>query len=125
MFMFMQLFPSLRKDLYQRLPWVMWNLAISCLLNAATWIYVYFTIESSVDPIPLHITVYFGIDYIGPFWYFYLFPAAGSIMTVFNGGIGRMLYRSEPMLAAALLTLTSILNAFLCAITIYLSTFVL
>ncbi|OGL87872.1 hypothetical protein A3I42_03505 [Candidatus Uhrbacteria bacterium RIFCSPLOWO2_02_FULL_49_11] len=118
-------FPSLRKDLYHRLPWVIWNVAISFVLNAATWIYVYFTIEPSLNPIPLHVTVYFGIDFVGPFWYFYVLAASGTLMTVFNGGVGRMLYRNEPRLAAALLTLTSVLNAFLCAITIYLSMFVL
>ncbi|MEW6610324.1 MAG: hypothetical protein AB1352_01685 [Patescibacteria group bacterium] len=121
----MPLFPTLRHDLYFRIPWVLWNVIFSLVLNTVTWMYSYFTFEPSVEPIPLHVTVYFGIDFIGPFWYLYLFAAAGTFLTLFNGGIGRMLYRDEPRLAAALLTLTSVMNGFLLAITIYLSTFAL
>ncbi len=53
-------------------------------LNAAQWLFLAVHVRPQADPIPLHYTITFGIDRIGPWYSAFLLPLSGTIMLGMN-----------------------------------------
>lgn len=82
--------------------------AFALVSNAALWWFVALRNLPASETIPLHYNIYFGIDLLGPWWYFFTLPAAGFVTMVVNCLLSMMLYVRE-RLAAYVLSLTSCL----------------
>ncbi|MBI2551822.1 hypothetical protein HYW17_00785 [Candidatus Uhrbacteria bacterium] len=55
------------------------------------------------DPIFLHYTTAFGVDFIGAWYLVYLIPLASSIILGVNGLLARILVRRDPYLGQLML----------------------
>ena len=68
-------------------------LFIASGLNVAAWIAT-FLAQSGESFVPLHYTIYFGIDLTGPSKKLFLLPAAGTVMLVLHT-LGAASYKDE------------------------------
>lgn len=107
----MDAFPSLRKSLYFRIPWVRAGIGANMLVNIGFWAFVYSRVQPYADPVPFHVSVYFGIDYTAPYWYYFLFPLGGLIVLITHAAVGRLFYRSQPILTLILLSISVLVQA--------------
>ena len=57
---------------------------LACFLNLLLWLFLLVRIQPSDAWIPLHYNVNFGIDFLGPWLYIFLFPSAGFAVIVLN-----------------------------------------
>lgn len=72
---------------------------VSLTLNLVLWLLLYFYVKPSDFPMPLHYSIYFGIDVID-FWYkAFVIPLIGIILMVLNIFLGFMFYRREKFIA--------------------------
>ncbi len=53
-------------------------------LNAAQWLFLAVKVKPHTDPIPIHYTITFGIDRIGPWYTAFLLPLSGTVMLGIN-----------------------------------------
>lgn len=91
------------------------------LANLATWLVLYLRLTPAEFPIPLHYTIYFGIDYVDNWSQAYYLPLTGLIIIIINVIIsififpyGRVL--SYLLLGSALLGQVILLIGALCLI---------
>ena len=82
------------------------------LFNLATWLVLYLRLTPAEFPIPLHYTIYFGIDYINNWSQAYYLPLTGLIIIIVNVIISIFLYRYSKLLAY-LLTGSALLVQFI------------
>lgn len=61
-------------------------------------------IEPQEDPIFLHYTTSFGVDFIGAWYLVYLIPLASMIILGVNGLLARVLVRRDPYLGYLMIT---------------------
>ena len=59
-------------------------LFLGYFLNLLLWLFLIIRIQPSAAWIPLHYNVNFGIDFLGPWLYIFLFPSAGFAVIVLN-----------------------------------------
>lgn len=59
-------------------------LLLSLLLNVVQWVYLIRYVKPQSFPIPLHYTITFGIDRIGPWYSAFILPISGTIMVMTN-----------------------------------------
>lgn len=71
----------------------------SLVLNIGLWIFLYFQIKPSQHPIPLHFSIYFGIDVIDKWYKIYIIPGLGLVFILANFLLGAIIYRSEKILS--------------------------
>lgn len=88
--------------------------------NIALWILVALRTQASVEPVPLHYNIYFGIDLLGPWWYTFFFPVIGTAVFIVNGVLTTVLYRKERV-AAFFFALASALTELLLLLAAYFS----
>lgn len=60
------------------------GLVLAALLNLLQWLFIYLRVKPRPDPIPLHYTITFGIDRIGPWYSAYLLPLSGAMILFLN-----------------------------------------
>lgn len=72
---------------------------VSLTLNVGLWLFLYFQIKPSQYPIPLHFSIYFGIDVIDKWYKIYIIPGLGLIFIFANFMLGAIIYRSEKILS--------------------------
>jgi len=89
-------------------------------INLATYLFTYFKVEPTIYPLPFHISVYFGIDYLAPFWYYYLIPIGGTVILLGHSLAAKAVYREDMFLAQLLLITNIFINAYLFGIVIFL-----
>lgn len=53
-------------------------------VNAAQWLFLFLKVKPQSTPIPIHYTITFGIDRIGPWYTAFLLPVSGTIMLLIN-----------------------------------------
>lgn len=82
-------------------------------LNLSSWLLLIWKIKPSAEPIPLHYTIYFGIDLIGPWQRAYLIPGLGLLFLILNFFLGQQIFRQERVLGLLMAGLTAALEAFL------------
>lgn len=71
----------------------------SLLLNFALWMLLYFKIKPSNFPIPLHYSIYFGIDNIDYWYKVFLVPGLGIAFLVLNFLLAIWFFNKEKFLA--------------------------
>ena len=86
------------------------SLGLSVLANLAAWGIVAWRIREATELIPLHYTIYFSIDYIGPWAQFWGLPAFGAGVLLLNTLIGARLYQSQRLLSLLLMPTTLLLE---------------
>ncbi|MFH1713147.1 MAG: hypothetical protein ABH896_03095 [Candidatus Jacksonbacteria bacterium] len=63
---------------------LLWAALIGFILNLAIWIYTFWLFQTTTDLIPLHYTIYFGIDLIDYKSRLFLYPSLGLIILGIN-----------------------------------------
>lgn len=96
------------------------TLFVSLCINGGLWFWLSSRLEPSVEAIPLHYTIYFGIDLVGPWWYRFGFPAAGLGVIIVNGGLAMLLYERKRFLTGLLLFVSFVVQVLL-AVSAYFS----
>ena len=76
---------------------------VALLLNVLIWLFLIIKIKPSVNWIPLHYNVYFGIDFLGPWVYIFVYPFLGLLIIFINSFISIKLLILEPILAKILI----------------------
>lgn len=80
----------------------------SALISIFLWLYTYRQYQGATDLVPLHYTIYFGIDLIDDKTKLFTYPTIGSIILIVNSVLARI-FRKEPLIGH-LLAGTTILS---------------
>ncbi|MBI4122454.1 MAG: hypothetical protein HY462_00485 [Parcubacteria group bacterium] len=89
--------------------------ALSALVLGFVWFLAVWRWRLAADFIPLHYTIYFGLDRFGPKSDLALFPALGSVIFGVNAVLAEKLFAKNQFGRLALLALTLLLVAVLLA----------
>ncbi len=81
--------------LYFKRPGNFVPLIISGLLNLFTWGWLLFYIRKQEDPVFLHYTVIFGVDYTGDWKQVFLVPLGGLFILLLNMMLGWLLFHKD------------------------------
>lgn len=95
---YLALYPSFLKDKFVKI-----NLFLSLGINVALWLWLLWQTKDFSGHIPLHYNIYFGIDYLGPWYALFYLPLIGLIFLIFNLSIGAFSFEREKMLGYFLL----------------------
>lgn len=68
---------------------------IGFILNLASWIYTFWLFQTTTDLIPLHYTIYFGIDLIDYKNRLFLYPSLGSIILGINSILTHLIKKEK------------------------------
>lgn len=88
------------------------NFLSGLLLNLIIWLFLFINITPSLEPIPLHYNIYFGIDYFGPSNRIFFLPLLGLLILLVNFFLSLLFYFKEKILSYFLI-FSSILVQFL------------
>ncbi|MDP3964108.1 MAG: hypothetical protein Q8Q20_00405 [bacterium] len=94
-------------------PWIVGNVIIALVLNAAAWWLIVTQFTTDAEFAPLHYNIYFGIDLFGPSWQIYLLPGSGSAIIALNYLAAALLY-SRLLLVSRILTMVATLCQMVC-----------
>lgn len=72
---------------------------LSFILNGVLWVWLLSEIPRPSYPIPLHVNVYFGVDYIDSWYKVFFLPAFGLWAIATNFVITYLLYLKERLLS--------------------------
>jgi len=81
--------------------------------------------ELQGDFLPWHYSIYFGIDRVGPWWYFLLYSTASVIIFLVNTVIAILVYFQRKLLSYIILGITFVALTFMLIYIISLVIFVL
>ncbi len=87
---------------------------ISCLLNGILWLYTAQHYFRATDIIPLHYTIYFGIDFIDFKSKLFIYPLIGLSIIVINGLL-TIICKQEKLIGYLLASNALIMQIFLIA----------
>jgi hypothetical protein len=76
---------------------------LALFFNCFIWFFLLWRIPSNTTWIPLHYYVFFGIDWLGPWIYIFIYPALGLIYFLVNLVIATFIEHREPLLCKILL----------------------
>lgn len=89
-------------------------LALSAVCVGGMWVWVTHIVrELGPVIVPLHRTVYYGIDYLGTPSLLFFLPAFGTLIFALHAGLGIFLFKKEKFFAYCLWSSTLILELFL------------
>lgn len=94
------------------------NVSIAALLNAASWIVIYWLVPPTGDPVILHYNIFIGIDLIGDWSQLLWMPISGVVYLVVNTALAWLVRKRESVLSAILLISSIILQAIILTATI-------
>ncbi len=97
------------RDLFARSRAYRWLTAVSLLLVALTAFLPFWKVFPRATPgmyVPLHGTVYFGVDQFGPWWRLFTPAAFGLAVLAVNVAVGAWAFRRERLIALFFLGLT-------------------
>jgi hypothetical protein len=69
------------------------------LLNIVIWILLYLKIKPSSYPVPLHFTIYFGIDVIDNWYNIFVIPLLGLLFCIINFFLAALVFKKERILS--------------------------
>lgn len=69
------------------------------LLNGGMWGLLLWRIDPTGELVPIHYTIYFGIDRLGNWRQLFLVPLSGTVIGIVNTVIATLVYRRERVLA--------------------------
>lgn len=84
-------------------PAFCWPFLLSLLLNIFLWLLLIWRIPPTTSWIPLHYNVYFGIDWLGPWVYIFIYPLLGLFFILFNVYLAIFLQPKGPFLSRLLI----------------------
>lgn len=90
-------------------------LVIGLTVNLLNLIYLFLKVKPSVEPIPLHYNIYFGIDLIGPWYKVFINPAVGLIIYFINTIISFIIYKRAKLMTYLLTSLNIFVSLILIA----------
>lgn len=70
-------------------------LVASAALNLFTWGWLLFYIRKQTDPVFLHYTVLFGVDYTGDWYQVFVVPLSGLFVIAINMVLGWVLFQKD------------------------------
>lgn len=80
---------------------------VALLLNGATWAFLRFRIPPTGELIPVHYTIYFGIDRLGSWISLFVLPLSGFVILIINA-IGAVAVRKRDPFVGSLLIATAL-----------------
>ena len=89
------------KDLQEQLrsflrnPTMGLSLTVGLVANAVLWALLAARMGTWPAVIPLHYTIYFGIDLLGPWQWLFLLPGLGLVVLLVNSGLALPLFGRE------------------------------
>jgi hypothetical protein len=86
---------------------------ISLVFNFSIWIYLFLTLKSTSESIPLHYNLFFGADYFGSTTEAYFIPLVGLFLLFFNFFLGIFIYPREKIIAYFLISVLPLYQIFL------------
>lgn len=86
-------------DIYFRDRLILVSFASSLFVNIILWIVLAGKFGLSREPLPLHFSVVYGIDFVGSARKLYQLPGAGLLIFFVNLFLGRGLYDREKLLS--------------------------
>jgi hypothetical protein len=84
---------------FNKIPAYYLPLIVSSLINALIWLVIIWRLPVQTAWIPLHYNIYFGIDWIGPWIQFFLYPLVGLIILAINFVINVKIYFKNRLLS--------------------------
>lgn len=88
-------------------------LLLSLVINLVLWFYLAYFLRPSDIPVPLHFTVYFGIDYIDLWYKIFSLPLFGILILLMNFSLIYLLYLKERILSYLLVVNTLLVHLLL------------
>ena len=88
-------------------------LVLSGALNLATWLALVLQLQPQDDPIFLHYTILFGVDFLGPWSHAFVVPAFGLAILTVNGLLGWLIFHKEKFGALLLNSVSMLCQIFL------------
>ncbi len=104
---------------FLRRPSVWVPLAVSGLINAATWVLLLVSIKPQSQLIVLHYTVYFGVDRVGRWHQVLVIPALGLGAIAVNAVAAKYCHDRELIFGYVFLYLTLMVQILLLASSIF------
>lgn len=86
---------------------------VGLLLNLALYLAINLGIKPATEPIILHYSVYFGIDFIGHWQQLYLMPAVGTFLWLVNFILALFFYQQEKITSYLLSGVILLIELFL------------
>ncbi len=84
------------------------NFFIGLAFNIIIWLILAFNIGSSLEIIPLHYNIYFGIDLIGPWYKVFIIPTIGVIILFINILLSYIIYKKDKTISYFLMGASSL-----------------
>lgn len=94
-------------------PFVISSVCGVFLFTLIQLIVLLLNIAPKPEPIFLHYTTYFGVDFIGAWYLAYGIPVASLMVGIINMGLGYMLMRREKVLGYVLMIGSTLIGALL------------
>ena len=79
-------------------------LGLAIISNLSIWLILYYRIEPSEYPIPLHYNVYTGIDAVDYWYKIFIIPAFGLLSIIINSLIGLYFNLREKLISYLMYT---------------------
>lgn len=89
------------------------SLLLSLILNFIGWLILSFVFRPQPELIPLHYNIYFGIDFLGPWYWIFILPTLGLLINFINFFLASLLYRKEKIISYFLVVFSSFIQLLL------------
>ncbi|MEK7189207.1 MAG: hypothetical protein AAB671_01760 [Patescibacteria group bacterium] len=83
---------------------------LSALVLGMLWFVAAWRFSVSEDFVPLHYTIYFGLDRFGPKYDLFLFPTLGAVILAVNLMVARTAFLASRLWQAVLMGLTFLME---------------
>lgn len=105
-------FFAFKKDFFKN-RFVLANLLLALSLNILHWYLLFKGMPGERDLVPLHYSIYFGIDLLGPWYKIFVLPVLGVVFFLVNSILGFLLYHLERILSYLLVVASVLVQVFL------------
>lgn len=89
------------------------GLLAGLIINFLVWAFVIIKVRPQPEPIPLHYTIAFGIDRIGPWYSAMMVPLSGTMMALANFMVVAMVAEYQNFTARLIVILTMFIQTLL------------
>lgn len=97
----------------------------SAVINLTTWIWLLWNIRPQQEAIFLHYNIFFGVDFIGPWWRVLLVPLAGIFILLINALLGWIFFQKDTLMSHICNAMSLLCQILLCvaaALLVFLNT---
>lgn len=89
------------------------GIGLSAIALGIIWFVAIWRFGVSEDFVPLHYTIYFGLDRFGPKHDLFLFPVLGTVVLAMNMAVSRMVFWGNALWQGILMGLTFLMEMIL------------